>query len=81
MTGATRTWFNSGTTTWALKRHWTDRDAVGRRPADSYEWHVTVGEDEAEGTAPTEPDALREIAFALDWLQGTTAMTGTREKL
>ena len=37
---------------------------------NGYQWHVTVGNDTADGLTRTEPDALREVAWALDWLQG-----------
>lgn len=48
--------------------------------ADGYHWHVTVDHDEAEGTSPTEAQALRSIAYALDFLRGETAMTGTKRR-
>lgn len=41
--------------------------------ASQYNWRVKVADDTAEGTTTTEPDALREIALALEWLQGGVA--------
>ena len=38
----------------------------------TYTWNVEVDGNTGEGTNPTEPDALRDIADALDWLQGIT---------
>ena len=48
--------------------HWTIERIAGQ-----YEWHVQVGSDTAKGESTTEADALRDIAWALDWLQGGTA--------
>jgi hypothetical protein len=44
---------------------------------NGYQWHVEVGDDTEDGLTRTEPDALREVAWALDWLQGGVSLNGT----
>lgn len=53
----------------ALMKHGTVSWTVEHK-ASEYQWSVKVGDDTAEGTGASEPDALREVAWALDWLQG-----------
>ena len=42
-----------------------------------YVWHVQVDTDHATGESNTEPEALRQVAWAIDWLTGSTTMTGS----
>lgn len=44
--------------------------------ATGWNWTAQVADDTAEGDTATEPDALREVAWALDWLQGGVNLSG-----